>query len=92
MMRKVVLFFFAMIVIFTVSAQSKWKYHWGFGGELKDGNVNTLTIRNDGSVERNDSTLAFDGGYAIVYGEKDKEVYDKSLAAHLKFDLWQYDR
>ena len=91
-MRKTVLLILMLTVVLAVSAQSKWKYHLGFGGELKDGNVNTLTIRNDGSVERNDSTLAFDGGCAIVYGEKDKEVYDKSLAAHLKFDLWQYDR
>ncbi len=76
----------------TAGAQSKWHYHLGFGGELKDGNVNTVTIKNDGSVERNDSILAFDAGYGIVYGEKDKEVYDKSLESHIKFDLWQYDR
>ena len=81
-----------MAAALTASSQSKWKYHLGLGGELKDGNVNIITIRNDGTVERNDSTLAFDGGYAIVYGEKDKEVYDKSLASHVKFDLWQYDR
>ncbi len=82
----------AIATTLTVSAQNKWKYHFGFGGELKDGNVNTVTIRNDGAVERNDSLVALDAGYAIVYGEKDHEVYDKSLAAHLKFDLWQYDR
>ena len=91
-MKKLVLFFSALVMTLTVSAQSKWKYHLGFGGELKDGNVNTLTIRNDGAVERNDSVLSFDGGYGIVYGEKDKETYEKSLSAHLKFDIWQYDR
>lgn len=82
----------AVLATITLSAQGQWKYHLGFGGELKDGNVNILTIRNDGAVVRNDSTLAFDAGYAIVYGEKAKEVYDKSLTAHMKFDLWQYDR
>lgn len=91
-MKKTLLFTLALALAFGASAQSKWKYHLGFGGELKDGNVNTVTVRNDGSIERNDSTLAFDAGYGIVYGEKDKVTYDKSLNAHVKFDLWQYDR
>ena len=91
-MKKYCLILLTLATVLTASSQNKWKYHLGLGGELKDGNVNIITIRNDGTVERNDSTLAFDGGYAIVYGEKDKEVYDKSLASHVKFDLWQYDR
>ena len=91
-MRKTILLTLAIAATISATGQNKWKYHFGLGGELKDGNVNIVTIRNDGTVERNDSTLAFDAGYAIVYGEKDKEVYDKSLAAHVKFDLWQYDR
>lgn len=91
-MKNAVLFVFMLVVTVVVSAQGKWKYHLGLGGELKDGNVNTFTVRNDGSVERNDSILAFDGGYALVYGEKDKVAYDKSFAGHVKFDVWQYDR
>lgn len=91
-MKKTLLILLALLATVTVSAQSKWKYHFGFGGELKDGNVNTVTIKNDGSIERNDSILAFDAGYGIIYGEKDKEAYDKSLSANLKFDVWQYDR
>jgi putative salt-induced outer membrane protein YdiY len=91
-MRKVLLITLMIASAMTATAQSKWKYHLGFGGELKDGNVNTLTLRNDGTVARNDSVLAFDAGYAIVYGKKDSEVYDKSLAGNIKFDLWQYDR
>ena len=91
-MKHTLIIILTLVVTLGASAQRKWNYHLGFGGELKEGNVNTITIRNDGTVERNDSILAFDAGYAIVYGEKDKEVYDKSLAAHVKFDLWQYDR
>jgi putative salt-induced outer membrane protein YdiY len=90
--KKALILSLAITASLTASAQGKWKYHLGFGGELKDGNVNVMTLRNDGSVERNDSTLAFDAGYAIVYGEKDKVAYDKSFDAHVKFDLWQYDR
>ena len=91
-MKHTLIIILTLVMAVGASAQRKWNYHLGFGGELKDGNVNTITIRNDGTVERNDSILAFDAGYAIMYGEKDKEVYDKSLAAHVKFDLWQYDR
>jgi putative salt-induced outer membrane protein YdiY len=91
-MKKVLSIFLMMAAVAAVNAQSKWHYHLGFGGELKSGNVNTITLNNKGSVERNDSILAFDAGYGIVYGEKDKEVFDKSLSANVKFDLWQYDR
>ena len=91
-MKHTLIIILTLAVAIGASAQRKWHYHLGFGGELKDGNVNTITIRNDGTVERNDSILAFDAGYGIVYGEKNHEVYDKSLAAHVKFDLWQYDR
>lgn len=76
----------------NAECQNKWHYSLAFGGELKSGNVNTATFRNGGSITRNDSTLALDAGYAIVYSEKDKVVFDKSLTAHLKFDVWQYDR
>lgn len=91
-MKKSLLFALAILATVSLSAQSKWKYHMGFGGEYKDGNVNTFTFKNDASIERNDSILAFDAGYGIIYGEKDKVTYDKSLTANLKFDVWQYDR
>ena len=91
-MRKVLSIIVMLAIVVTVSAQGKWSYHLGFGGEYKSGNVNTTTFHNSGGMERNDSTLAFDANYAIVYGMKDKVVYDKSLTANMKFDLWQYSR
>ncbi len=81
-----------LIVALGVYAQSEWEYHIGLGGELKNGNVNTVTIRNNAEVERDDSLLAFDAGYGIVYGKMEKEVYDKSFSAQVKVDIWQYDR
>lgn len=80
-----------LLCIGTASAQ-KWSYNLGFGGALKSGNVNSMTINNNGGIERNDSTLAFSADYGIVYGEKDGERYDMGLTANMKFDLWQYDR
>lgn len=91
-MKRALLLFVVLLAAFAANAQSKWKYTLAFGGELKSGNVNIFTYRNDASVVRNDSTLSFDAGYDIVYGRKDSEVYDKSLAVHVKTDLWQYNR
>lgn len=93
-MKKQYFFFLAVLLILsgTVSAQKKWNYQLSLGGNLQSGNVNAQTLNTSGSVSRNDSTLAFDAGYGIVYGEKDGEVYDRGLTANMKFDLFQYDR
>ncbi len=80
------------LAVTICNAQKKWNYQLQFGGELKSGNVNLVTLNNGGGIERNDSTLAFDANYGIIYGMKDKEVFDKSLQVNLKFDVWQYDR
>lgn len=91
-MRKLLSITLLIACIGTVSAQSKWAYHLSFGGELKSGNVNTTIFKNDGGIERNDSLLALSAGYNIVYGMKDKVLYDKGLTASFTADLWQYDR
>lgn len=91
-MRKLLIFIPLFILATTVDAQKKWSYQLQLGGEVKSGNVNTVTFTNGGGIERNDSILAFDANYAIVYGKKDREVYDKSLLCNLKFDVWQYSR
>lgn len=72
--------------------QDHWHFQIGFGGELKSGNVNSTTLNNTGSVERNDSVVSVSAGYNLFYGEKDKEVYDRGFQANLKGELWQYDR
>lgn len=91
-MRKVLTIIILTAAALTASAQSKWQYTFGLGGEYKSGNVNTFTFNNQGGIERNDSLLALDASYAIVYGQKDHEEYDKSLAGNLTLDLWQYSR
>lgn len=92
MKRKLLAMMLMLASIGAVSAQGKWNYQLSFGGELKSGNVNSLTLNNSGAIARNDSTLAFDADYSIVYGEKDHEEYDKGFNANIKFDLFQYDR
>lgn len=91
-MRKLLVYILLLVCVGTVSAQKKWSYNLGFGGELKSGNVNSFIFSNTGGVERNDSLLALDAHYDIVYGMKDHEVYDKGLTASLTFDVWQHDK
>ncbi len=91
-MRKLLTITLMLVATLAVSAQNKWQYSFSLGGEYKSGNVNTLTFNNRGGVERNDSILALDANYAIVYGQKDKVEYDKSLTGNLTFDIWQYNR
>lgn len=81
-----------IFLIPSVTAQNKWSYTLGFGGELKSGNVNTTIFTNNGAIERNDSLLSASASYNIVYGMKDKVEYDRGLTVSLQADLWQYDR
>ena len=91
-MRKVFTIIVLLAMVVTVSAQSKWTYKLGFGGEFKSGNVNTTIFSNNGGVERNDSILAFDANYKFVYGKKDGVEFEKNFTGNVKFDLWQYSR
>lgn len=92
MKRKLLAITLMLACVTLASAQNKWKFNLGFGGELKTGNVNSITLSNTGGIERNDSLISFSADYGIVYGEKDKVKYDEGLTANVKFDLWQYDR
>lgn len=91
-MRKVLLTILMIAAVSTVSAQSKWSYSLGFGGELKSGNVNTTIFNTNGGIQRNDSILSFDANASYVYGLKDKVKYEDNFTGNIKFDLWQYDR
>lgn len=91
-MHKVLIIILMTTAALTLSAQNKWHYTFSMGGEYKSGNVNTFTFNNKGGVERNDSILALDANYAIVYGQKDHVEYDKSLTGNLTIDIWQYNR
>ncbi|KWW32141.1 MAG: hypothetical protein AUK63_237 [bacterium P3] len=93
-MKQKILFFGLLAVSLStaMAQQDRWHFQIGFGGEVKSGNINSTTLTNTGSVERNDSLISASAGYSLIYGEKDKEVYDRGFSANLKFDLWQYER
>lgn len=75
-----------------LAALKKWTFKESFGGTLNTGNVNSVSIANSGSIERNDSLISMSADYGITYGEKDHEVYDKGFNTSAKLDLWQYGR
>lgn len=89
-MNRLIILALTLLLFLPLHAQqSKWRYQLGFGGTLKNGNVNSITINNDGAISRNDSIISFGANYAIVYGRKDHADYDRGLDCGLKVDLFQ---
>lgn len=86
----------ALLVIVTAASfaedENKWTFNLGAGWILSTGNVSSQTFKNDASIERNDSTLAFNAYYKYVYTETDEKETNNGFNAGLKFDVWQYDR
>jgi hypothetical protein len=63
------LFLFILLIFSTIQliGQSKWSYDFGLGTSLNIGNVNNCNINNYASINRNDSLLAFDFHYKLLY-------------------------
>ena len=60
--------FFLLILVATPSfGQKKWDFDFGLGTSLHTGNVNTFNLNNSASVNRNDSLIALDVHYKILY-------------------------
>ncbi|MBQ0016003.1 MAG: DUF481 domain-containing protein [Bacteroidales bacterium] len=76
----------------VATAQKKWDFKLGLGGALNCGNVSNMSLTNNGGVERNDSTLAFDAHYNILYSREKEIETNREFGAGLKFDVFQYDR
>lgn len=95
--------FLLLILIFStihLSAQSKWDFNFSLGSSLHAGNVNSFNLNNGISVNRNDSLVALDFHYKLLYSS----LIDKNNPEHLweetnfeinggvKMDLYQYGR
>lgn len=99
-MNKTRFFLFGLLVfsVICANAQTKWHYNFGLGASLNTGNVNNCNIINDGAVERNDSLLAFDARYKLIYSSiHDKNSDDQhwketnfEINGGVKMDLYQY--
>ena len=91
------------LLVFSVvcaNAQNKWHYNFGLGASLNAGNVNNCNISNDGAVERNDSLIAFDAHYKLLYsslidksgGDKHWKETNFEVNGGVKIDLFQHDK
>ena len=91
-----------MLTFLTIQlfGQRKWDYSFGLGTSLHTGNVNSCNINNNASIIRNDSLLAFDFHYKLLYSS----LIDKNDAEHqwketnfeinggIKLDYLQYGK
>jgi len=92
-----VLLFFSVI---CGRAQDKWHYNFGLGASLNTGNVNNCNVSNDGAVNRNDSLVALDFHYKLLYSSLiDRNSTDQhwqetnfEVNGGVKLDLYQYDK
>lgn len=92
------LFVLLVFGVICANAQGKWHYDVGLGASLNTGNVNNCNIINDGTVERNDSLLAFDAHYKLIYSAlADKNSVDQQwketnfeINGGAKIDVFQY--
>ena len=90
-----------VLMVFSASymnAQAKWHYNVGLGASLNTGNVNNINVINDGTVERNDSIIAIDAHYKLIYSAiADKNSVDQhwketnfEINGGAKLDVFQY--
>lgn len=81
-------------------AQNKWNYAFGLGSSLNVGNVNNCNVSNDASVNRNDSVIALDLHYKLLYSSlihKDNvgQTWERTnfeVNGGVKMDLYQYGK
>lgn len=101
-MNKPRIFLFVLLLFSTVGAfsQGKWNCDLGLGASLNTGNVNSCNITNEASVARNDSLIALDFHYKLLYSslinknavEHQWEKTNFEINGGVKMDLYQYDR
>ena len=84
---------FSSIALFS---QNKWNYDLGLGASLNTGNVNNCNLSNDGSLTRNDSLIALDFHYRLLYSSlisKTGQHWEESnfeINSGVKLDLYQW--
>ena len=95
--------FLLIILIFSTTqlfGQRKWDFDLGLGTSLNTGNVNNCNINNYASVVRNDSILAFDFHYKLLYSslinrnniENQWEETNFEINGGIKIDYLQYGK
>lgn len=97
---RILLFFLLALCIKGTLAQDSWHYNIGLGASLNTGNVNNCNVSNDASIKRNDSVVALDFHYRLLFSSlinKNNtgphwELTNFEINGGLKTDLFQYDK
>lgn len=97
-------FFLFLLIAFSltqVNAQEdRWKFGFSLGASANTGNVNNCNISNDATVKRNDSIVAFDLRYKLIFSalidehdwEHGWETNNFEINGSVKMDLFQYGK
>ena len=64
---KYIVFLLLVFSVIQVSGQRKWNYNLGLGASLNTGNVNNCNLSHGLSIDRNDSVVALDFHYKVLY-------------------------
>ena len=94
------LFLLLLFGVICGHAQNKWHYNFGLGASLNTGNVNNCNVSTDGAVNRNDSLIALDFHYKLLYSslihrENATQRWEETnfeINGGVKMDLFQYDK
>ena len=98
---RILLFLLLAFCFSGAFAQGSWHYNLGLGASLNTGNVNNCNLSNDASINRNDSLIALDFHYKLLYsslinknafGHSDWETTNFEINGGVKADLYQYDK
>lgn len=99
-MKKYCFIFCLSLILSTINvfSQSKWNYNLGLGASLNTGNVNNCNLSNDASVTRNDSLIALDFHYKLLYSSlinknntgQHWEETNFEVNGGVKMDLYQW--
>lgn len=92
------LYVLALFSVLPVNAQQKWHYGLGLGASLHTGNVNSCNFSHNGAITRNDSVVAFDFHYRVLYSSlihgndavNQWEETNFEINGGVKTDLYQY--
>lgn len=96
------LFLFILLTFSAIqlSGQRKWSCDFGLGTSLHTGNVNSCNINNNAAIVRNDSILAFDFHYKLLYSslidrndtEQQWKETNFEVNGGIKMDYLQYGK
>ncbi|MCR5645245.1 MAG: DUF481 domain-containing protein [Bacteroidales bacterium] len=99
--RKFFLFILLIFSVLNIKAQDSWHFNVGLGASLNTGNVNNINVSHDAAVDRNDSLIALDFHYKLLYsslinktafGHANWETTNFEVNGGVKADLYQYDK